>query len=647
MSAESLRSKGGPGGTDSIRSMALFESVVRVSPDAVTATDLEGNIVLASQRTIELHGFDSEDEMIGLNAFDLIADEDKERAFGHMAAVLERGSVGPIEYQLLRKDGSRACGEMCAAVVPGADGAPIGFVATVRDVAQRKASARELRESEERYRNLVEMLPDPVVILQGDRYQYVSQAFTELFGYSPDDVAAGLSFYDLVPEPQRAGVRQRYRARVAGESVPRGYQVELITKDGELLQCETSAALIQYHGEPADLVVIRDVSERRRAEIQLQEVQKIESLGVLAGGIAHDFNNLLVGILANADLVVRALPEVHPAHRHAETIATSARRAAEMCEQLLAYSGRRKIDLEKIDLSALVEEMARLLALPLSKKAHIEWGLAPDLPVLSGDGAQLRQVVMNLVGNAAEAVGDRAGTVQVRTGTLECGEEWLLQQGLARELEPGRYVYLEVEDDGCGMDSETLSRAFEPFYTTKQDGRGLGLAAVGGVVRAHGGAIQVTSAEGSGSRFRVLLPSRAPEPVEVASTDREPTRGAIAGKILVVDDEPMVLASVEAILGLEGIECVTAADGRKALATFEQRRGEIAGMIIDLSMPVMGGEELLRAVHEIEPAMRAILTSGYDQARVGHVLLADPRVGFIQKPFDIDSLLGRLHELFE
>ncbi|MBW2523718.1 MAG: PAS domain S-box protein [Deltaproteobacteria bacterium] len=622
--------------------------MVRASPDAVTATDLEGRIVLVSPRTAEIHGFDSEEEMLGALSFEFVAPEDRERAGKNTIRALDEGSIGPVEYKLLRKNGSSFDGELCAAVVTGADGQPTGFVATVRDVTERKAAERDLRESEERYRNLVELLPDPVVLLQGRAYQYVSPAFTRLFGYTQEDVDAGLSFYDLVPEAEKAGVRKQYAARLAGQRVPQSYQLDLVTKDGRTIPCETSAALIQHHGEPADLVIIRDISERRRAERHLQEVQKIESLGVLAGGIAHDFNNLLVGILGNAELVARQLGAAHPTQRLVETISTSASRAAQLCEQLLAYSGRRKISLEQIDLSELVEEMSQLLAIPLSKKAHVEWILEPGLPTIRGDGGQLRQVVMNIVSNAADAVGDAEGEVVVRTRVVDCSDLWLRERGLELELEPGWHVCFEVEDSGVGMDQATLARAFEPFFTTKERGRGLGLAAVRGVVRAHAGAIHVHSEVSRGSRFRVLLPvGDAAGPAPAEPPEKASAQSPIDGKILIVDDEPMVVETIESLLLLEGIEFLSASNGQEALEIFRERRREIAALIVDLSMPRMGGEDLLRAIHELEPEMRAILTSGYDEESVGHLFADDRRVGFLQKPFRVQTLLSRLYQLVE
>lgn len=623
---------------------ALLESLVRAMPDSVTATDLAGRIIIASRRSAELHGAESEEDLLGMSAFDFIAHEDRDRAAASMQATLEHGSLGPVEFTMLRKDGSRFCGELNVSVVPGGDGSPQGFVAAVRDISERKRSERALRESEERYRNLVELLPDPVVVLQDGRYRFVNSAFTEVFGYAQDDVDAGLSFFDLVSEAEKEAVRERYEQRLAGVEVPKTYRVDLVAKDGRVVPCETSASLIQHEGCRADLVIIRDVSEReealereRKLQASIQQAQKMESLGLLAGGVAHDFNNLLVGVLAHAGLARRALPRNSAVRSNIDMIETSAHRAAELCDQLLAYSGSEQPDLAEVNLSSLAAEMFELLHIPLSRKARLVLDLAPELPLIAGDPTQLRQMFMNLIQNAADATSTPAGEVVVRTGVEDCDAELLEELELHGEISPGPHVFVEVRDNGAGMAVQNTRKVFEPFFTTKRSGRGLGLAVVRGIVNTHRGAIEVKSATGKGTVFRVLFPARE---ARRASVDQSATPAlGHAATVLVVDDDAMVRTVVEDVLADSGLNVLSAADGEEALEIFAQHTGEISAVLVDLNMPGMRGEELLARLRELVPDLRVVLSSGFWNERVGRVVSSDPQVTFVAKPFDLEQLL--------
>jgi len=631
--------------------LALLESLVRTMPDAVTAADMKGRIIIASQRTAALHGAASVEEIIGKSVLDLLAPEEHARAAANTQLALESGAVGPVEYEMVRMDGSRFRGELSASVVPDQDGAPQAFVAAVRDVTERKRAERALRESEERYRTLVELMPDPVVVLQNSKYRFVSQSFTALFGYTQEDVDAGLSFYDLVPESDVDGVRQRYERRVAGLAVPRTYRLDLIAKDGCVIPCETSATLIRHEGEPADLVIIRDVRERVRAlerereiEAEFQLAQKMESLGLLAGGVAHDFGNLLVGVLAHAGLARRALPRNSKVRPNIDMIETAAQRAAELCDQLLVYSGREQPELSEVGLDTVATEMFELLHIPLARKARLELEVAPDLPAIAGDPTQLRQVLMNLVQNAADAIARPDGLVVVQIATQDCDAAFVDRHGLQSEIEPGLHVVVEVRDNGCGMDEQTAAQIFEPFYTTKRRGRGLGLAVVRGIVSAHGGAICIESAPGEGTVFRLLFPVLQASRVVGDGTEEPRSEPRLSGTVLVVDDEAMVRAVIRELLADTGLNVLVAANGEEALALFESRAEEISAVLVDVNMPGMSGEELLGRLRAVDPDVRVVLSSGFRSNAIARLVASEPQVGFVAKPFDLEQLIGTLRE---
>ncbi len=397
----------------------------------------------------------------------------------------------------------------------------------------------------------------------------------------------------------------------------------------------------------------RDVTVRRRAEeerhrieAQMRQAQKLESLGVLAGGIAHDFNNLLTAILGNADLALSTLAEDAPARPMLREIEKAARRAAVLCRQMLAYSGQGRFVVRPIDLSRLVDELTGLLESSVSKGTALRIRLAPDLPPVEADVSQMRQVVVNLVVNASEAIGEKSGTIVVTTGIADCRLEDLSNPDLGESLPEGRYAYLEVSDDGCGMDRETIGRIFDPFFSTKFTGRGLGLPAVLGIVRGHRGTIRVDSESGRGTTVRVLLPAlagaeAAPAPREAAPAGApEPT-----GVILLVDDEESVRDVGSQMLESAGFRAIVAADGVEALGIARESRGEIACVVLDLTMPRLGGEETLRELRRFAPDLPVILSSGYDIAEATARFAEGDLAGFVQKPYRLASLLAEIRRV--
>ncbi len=382
----------------------------------------------------------------------------------------------------------------------------------------------------------------------------------------------------------------------------------------------------------------READDVRDAEARLRESQRLEGLGVLAGGIAHDFNNLLVGVLSNASLALSQLPP-GPAHDTVYDIQHAARMAADLSRQLLAYAGKGRFVVARLDLSRLVEDAAQLISTAISRKARVSRALASDLPPVEGDATQLRQIAMNLLSNASDALMDEPGHVTLSTGTE-------VMDGARRDnvfpdgqVNPGRYVYLEVRDTGHGMDPAQIPRIFDPFYTTKFQGRGLGLAAVLGIVRGHEGAIRVDSVRGVGSTFRLLLPAR--EPTAVAAVPR-PTpsvpRLGDGAVVLVVDDEPIVRKVSQRILERTGYKVLLAANGHEALRLVAERGDEIAVVLLDLTMPELSGEETFEMLRERSPKLPVVITSGYSKETSAH-LAARGLAGFLEKPYSAVELV--------
>ena len=386
--------------------------------------------------------------------------------------------------------------------------------------------------------------------------------------------------------------------------------------------------------------------ERLAFERRMQQTQKLESLGVLAGGIAHDFNNLLMVILGNADLALSKSSAESPLRGYITNIDTAAQRAADLANQMLAYSGKGRFLIEPINLSRLVEEMGHLLASVISKRATVRYRLASELPPVLADATQLRQVVMNLITNASDAIGESAGVITIVTGIVEIGSPASGARSSGPPLPRGTYVFIEVGDTGSGMDAATQSRIFDPFYTTKQTGRGLGLASVIGIVRGHHGEIRVTSSPGRGTTFTVLLPAAADRPpVDTAAPAKPAPEQSPADRqrsILLVDDEDHVRQTTQLMLEESGFSVFTAVDGVDGVEVFKSQAAHLSAVVLDMNMPRMDGAEAFRQMHRIAPGVPVILTSGLDEQDAVSEFTGAGIAGFIQKPYRLKALVQKL-----
>ena len=387
--------------------------------------------------------------------------------------------------------------------------------------------------------------------------------------------------------------------------------------------------------------------ERQRLDARMQQSQRLESLGVLAGGLAHDFNNLLMGVLGNAGLARRAVPRGTVIDQKIAEIESAAQRAAELTNQMLAYSGRSRFTADSVDLNALVEEMARLLRTVVSRKAALSLQLSTSPVPIEADAAQIQQVVMNLITNASDALADQPGAVTVVTGRAHFDRAFLADVVPDGELLEGHYAYLEVTDTGIGMDPQTLGRIFDPFFTTKFSGRGLGMAAVLGIMRSHGAGIRVQSAPGEGTRITVLFPAaEVDESLLEAPIDEGPDVWEGQGAVLVVDDEEMVRTLMATVLEDVGFEVLTASDGVEALDIFEKNQDRIRLILLDMMMPRMNGEEVYSEIRAKQPDASIILMSGFSEEHVARSIPGED-AKFLKKPFEIGALLDTVQDVLD
>jgi two-component system, cell cycle sensor histidine kinase and response regulator CckA len=435
------------------------------------------------------------------------------------------------------------------------------------------------------------------------------------------------------------------------------FEETIVRDDGQTIEVVANAVPLQtetgaVRGCVATFVDVtarkQAVEERLVFERQLQETQKLEGLGVLAGGIAHDFNNLLTGILGNASLARLSLqPQQTDLASSLHNIEQSSMRAADLCKQLLAYAGKGRFVIERLDLSSLVQETAHMLEVSINKKTALQLHLAAALPPFQGDATQIRQVLMNLVINASEAIGDRPGIVTIETKRVQVTADYLQRFSIHEHLSDGEYLALEVTDNGSGMSAETQARIFDPFYTTKFTGRGLGLAAVLGIVRGHKGAIKVYSEQGRGTTFKLLFPALQDDDATTAKMNfatATPWRGS--GHVLIIDDEQSVRIVANRMFQMLGFTTAIAVDGLEGVEIVRASPTAFTLVLLDLTMPRMDGEETLRNLQTINPNIRIILSSGFNEQSTINRFVGRGIAGFLPKPFTIEMLTEQLRKTF-
>ena len=620
----------------------LFPRIFANAVDGICLTTTDGRIHAANPAACRIFGR-TEEEICRLGRDGLMNQADPRLT----SAVEERRSAGRAlaELTVIRPDGSQLPVEVTSAVLtePGPASPAVVFI---RDVSDRVRAIEALADERALLDRVFQGLQDAIAVVDA-RSRLVlraNPAVEKILGWRPEEIVGRDTsvLYATREEFERMG-------RMAAEAfAARGFfagEVELRRRDGSPVPVHYSVRPLAGAGGAAAMmvVVLHDLTEERHAEAErarlqtvLFQAQKLEGLGVLTGGLAHDFNNLLVPILANATAISPRLPPGDPIREALEDIAASARQAAALMGQLLAYSGRSTGIFEHVDLVAELRGTAELLRASVPKKVAIDFDLpSVALPVL-GDAAQLKQVLVNLVMNAGEAMGEAGGHVVVTAGTKVCREGHPALALAHPPLPPGEYVWVEVADGGPGMTEEVVARARDPFFTTKGLGRGLGLPAAHGILGAHRGVLDIDTAPGRGTRVRVWIPSdpdaRPSKPAEQAPT-------FAGGRVLVVDDEPLVRRTARRLLEKAGYEVTEASDGAEAVERFRAAPAEFDVVLLDLSMPKMAGDETFVALRGVRDDVPIVLSSGYAAADEFERLLGQQRVRFASKPYDMRELV--------
>lgn len=622
-------------------------NIIESTSDAVISADLEGHVTFCNDAALRMYGY-SRDELVDQHVSILYAEHNMQSVMASWERIRAGETFNRRNTLRRHKDGTLMDVEISGFPVRDLDGNIVGTASVAVDVSERLRAERALREKAADLDATFASAAEGIILVGPDLciISFNDAAVRLLRAVHGRQVHAGDPALDWVLEHDRSAFLDTASRTLAGRTF--NFEQEIRAPGQAIGWWEFSFAPVRLEsGEVRGFAMsIRDVTDRKQTEETLRQAQKLESLAVLAGGIAHDFNNLLVGILGNAGLALAELSPTSPARETIQAIETAGQRAAELARQMLAYSGKGRFVIQSVNMNELVEEMAHLLRVSTAPGASLAFHLHPALPPVEGDATQLRQVIMNLVVNASDAIGDREGTIAITTSLVSASADLLRDTYLAPDLPAGDYVSIEIQDTGAGMSPETLGRIFDPFFTTKFTGRGLGLAAVLGIMRGHRGAIKVESEEGRGTTFKLLLPA-ASASLSHAEPGRTATPWRGSGTVLVVDDEPTVRTVTARALRAFGFDVIEAADGVEGVDLFTAHQERVVAAMIDMTMPRMNGIETLQRIRELDPRVALIMMSGYSEQDTMSRLADDSRAGFVQKPFELAALRETLRSFLD
>ena len=634
----------------------FLENLVDTANAIVLTLDLDFTVRIFNRFAERITGFQGS-EVIGQSWLGLFISPEKISEVQNIfeQVIAQKVDVSQYENQIITRSGEKRLIQWNNSLIVETSGQVSGILSIGIDMTGQKESEQALLESEARYRMFFEkniaviLMVDPV----SGQIIFANRAALDYYGYTADELL-GTSIYSInTLSPEEIKTRMA-EAMGQGQS---HFIFQHRLASGEIRDVEIYQSMLRFANKDVLSVIVHDITDRINAEAEKLELerqvlhtQKLESLGVLAGGLAHDINNLLTVILGNANLAILDIPAGSPQFKYLKDIENSSKRAADLANQMLAYAGKGRYILEPIDVQDLVTDMAEILSVSISKKAKVRYDFSMEDCVIKGDPSQVRQILMNLITNASEALHDAAGeiiiSVSVQANDQGFQDQLLTKPHLDDESSSAkRFIHVSVEDTGCGMDEETLTRIYDPFFTTKFTGRGLGMAAVLGIVRGHSGIIDIVSHPGRGSTFNVYFPQHEPDPRDKPI---RPKRSRSIGKlpknmtILIVDDEESILTIGKRILSGEGVEVLVARDGLEALKTYQECLGTIDMVLLDLTMPNMDGHETFKALREITPGLKIILCSGYSEMEATQKFVGMGLTGFLKKPYTRNQLKRKI-----
>ncbi len=618
-----------------------WEQTFDTVPDLIAILDNKYGIVRVNRAMADKLGV-APDDAVGVTCYKAVHGTDKPPPFCPHAQLLRDGQEHTTEvYE------ENMGGDFLVTVTPLHDGEDrlIGSVHVARDITERKRAEEALRESEEKYRNVVENVNVGILVAQDEKLVFANTAISNFLGYAKEELLASQNPFEYIHPDDRPMVLERHLKRIAGEEVAGSYSFRVITKAGLTRWVDVTGVRVNWNNKPATLNFFMDSSERMRAEqdqrtleARLQDIQKMEAIGKLAGGIAHEFNNALVGITGNIELLQMSMGHVENIDKYAHPMKESARRMVTLTNQLLAYARGGKYLPEPTSLNKLVEETVPLIRHSIGSDISIETDLAKNVFDVEADLTQMQMVLTAVLNNAVEAI-DGTGRIRIIVRNENVEEEFAAAHP---GIQPGPHVCLTVEDNGRGMDQETLIRIFEPFFTTKFHGRGLGMAAVYGIVRNHNGTVLADSELGKGTAIRIYLPAAKPEMAEMKELQ---AKAATTATILVIEDEDVVAEICQSMLERLGHRSIIARTGKEAIEIVARFDGTIDLALLDIKLSDMDGGAIYPVIKKERPKTKVIVCSGYSLDDTAQAILDAGADGFLQKPFSLGVLSAKLNEV--
>jgi two-component system cell cycle sensor histidine kinase/response regulator CckA len=631
---------------DANKRQKYLESILHNAPDAIVTLDASQCVIEWNPGAEQIFGY-TRDEAVGKKLGDLVA---RPELFTEVQTITKQVLSGkklpPHEAIRYRKNGTPVEVIMAASPIE-IEGEVQGIVVVHTDITERRLAEVRLQENEKRFRNLFEQSNDAIFLHKSGQIIDVNQRACEMLGYSKEQLLS-MSIPDLHYEKDQAESKGRINAAYRRKSIL--FETQFVKADGTTVDVEVSSKIVD-HKNKISQGIARDITERIQAqeekkllEIQLQHAQKMEALGTLAGGIAHNFNNLLMGIQGNASLILLETDPAHPNYNRLKGIEQSVQSGSNLTSQLLSYAREEKYEIRPLNINHLLEETSKTFA-ATKREIRVHRDLWEGIQGILADQGQIEQVLLNLYINAADAM-PRGGDLFLKTVNATHKD----MSGKPYKVKHGDYILVTVRDTGVGMDEETMERIFEPFFTTKglAKGTGLGLASVYGIIKAHGGYIEVDSHKGGGTTFSIYLPASKSKPPDV----RVPSVGIATGTetVLLVDDEEMILEVGTQMLEALGYKVVIARSGREAIELVKRAQRLPSSpdlLILDMIMPDMGGKETLEHIREVNPDIKVLLSSGYSIDGQAKEIMEKGCDGFIQKPFDIKELSHKVREILD
>ncbi|MFP4580177.1 MAG: PAS domain-containing protein [Candidatus Sumerlaeia bacterium] len=638
------------------RHIEFLKSLAQYAPLGVFAKDVKDDyrFIIWNKKLEQMFGVFQEN-ILGKTDYDLWVEKEEADYYRQTdRQVMEGRKPLEIPEEVVSKCENPIIAHTIKIPIYDHEGQPAYLLGLLKDITEHQNTLRVLTQEQNRLQTLLNANPDLLVICDRDlKIIAANPAWCKWVGKREEELI-GTASSDYLPPAIRGLSREKDEA-VLTKGIRATYEFQGHDNETSRWYNVLKFPVFGHRGQVEGVfTTIRDTTDTKKAadekhwiDIQIREAQKMESLGDMARSISRDFNNILMSIIGNADLALSDISNYSPVRENIMNIEDAARRASEMCREMMAYTAREHALVETTDLGVLIREMRHLLKLNVPRNTELKFHFADNLPLVKADHGQIRQCLINLINNACQAQGEKSGVIVISTGVRECDKQQLANTTLGQELEPGMYVSICVEDTGEGMSQEIQKRVFEPFYTTRPPARGLGLPAVMGIMRNHAGAISLCSKPGKGASFCLLFPiseaeTGLPEKATIPEENRKQT-----GKILIVEDEESVRVIGKRMLQRAGYGVLLAANGLEALNIFEQNIQDIVCILLDLTMPVMGGVEGFHKFRKLSPEIPIIISTGFTEPEVDEKLPGEDISGYLQKPYTSRQLLAAIEKALQ